>query len=404
MMKKIVLLTFLLTAFFSSLSMAQNTSFSISRNSDGYALQIKDGTQNLQVKLKGDILFTDDEKDIEKIAPGSNIFYKKKNDKLEITSDRNNSPVYTINGTKKTTLETADKNLIAQCIQLMIDNGVGAEERAAKLYKQGGFPVVLKAIDRLNSDYVRSIYLNYLDDNHTPTNDEMLSFLNKIDTYLPSDYYKSTLLNNIQDNYLKKDVTANAYLQSVKNIQSDYYKANTLKKILNASLSEKQFEQVLPMVGSIKSDYYQSDVLKMILSKNTLSDTTFTQMLNAASHIKSDYYLSDMISSLLKNESLGKNRYSQTVAAMQNMKSTYYQASVLENLINNNVTDESEWLKLLAYVNSVGSDYEKANVLIKIADSMPVKNQKIQEAFTQSAKTIHSDHDYGRVMRAMKND
>lgn len=398
-MKKIII-TSLLIAFTFSISIAQKKSVSVTRDNNESVLQIKDDAQNVQLQVKGQVSFTDDEKAVEKLAQGSKISYRKNNDELEVTPGDNGSPVYTINGIIKTNLETADKNFIAQCVQLMIDNGVGAKERAAKLYSQGGFPLVLKEVDRISTDYARYIYLNYLGANHSLTDNEMLSFLNKIDTLLSSDYYRAELLNGIQENYLRKEVTANAYLENVKNIKSDYYQFTTLKKLLNSSLAEKQFEKVLSIVGSMKSDYYETEVLKMLLKGNAISDQIFSQLMNATANIKSDYYKSEIISSLLSNESLNKDRYSQTIDAMLNMKSNYYKVSILKKLINADIKDEKEWSKLLGYTAKINSDYEKSEVLIKIASKMPA-DKTLKSQFTEVAKSIGSDYYYGRVVRAL---
>ncbi len=398
-MKKIII-TSLLIAFTLSIAIAQKKSVSVTRDNNEYVLQIKDDAQNVQLTVKGEISFTNDEKAIEKLSSGAKISYRKNNDELEVTPGDNGSAVYTINGIIKTNLETVDKNFIAQCVQLMIDNGAGAKERVAKLYNQGGFPLVLKEVDRISTDYARYIYLNYLGTNHSLTDNEMLSFLNKTDTLLSSDYYRAELLNGIQENYLRKEVTANAYLENIKNIKSDYYQYTTLKKLLNSSLAEKQFEKVLSIVSSMKSDYYEAEVLKMLLKGNAISDQIFSQLINATANIKSDYYKSEIISSLLSNESLNKNRYSKTIDAMLNMTSNYYKVSILKKLINADVKDEKEWSKLLGYTAKINSDYEKSEVLIKIASKMPA-DKTLKSQYTEVAKSIGSDYYYGRVVRAL---
>lgn len=397
-MKKITI-TSLLIAFTFSMCIAQKKSVSVTRNNNEYVLQIKDDAQNIQLKVKGEVSFTDDEKSVERLEPGAKISFKKNNDNLEVASGDNGLPIYTFNGIIKTNLESADKTLIAQCVQLMIDSGVGAKERVARLYSKGGFPLVLKEVDRLNTDYAKYIYLNYLGGNHSLSDNEMLSFLNKIDTLLTSDYYRAELLNGIQENYLKKEVTANAYLQNVKDIKSDYYQYTTLNKLLNSPLAENQLDRVLAIVASMKSDYYESEILKMLLKGNAISDKRFSQFMNATANIKSDYYKSEIISSLLSNEST-KDRYSKTIDAMQNIESNFYKASILKKLINADVKDEKEWSKLISYTAKINSDYEKSEVLIKITSKMPT-SETLKNQFAEVAKSIGSEFYYGRVARAM---
>ena len=401
-MKKIIITT-LLFVFTSNISIAQKSSASVSRNNNNYVLQIKDDAKNIKLQVIGEVTFTDDEKAFEKLSSGAKISYKKKSNKLEVAPGNNGSPVYTINGTKKTNLDTGDKIIIAECVQLMIDQGVGAKERAAKLYRQGGFDLVLKEAERMKPDYVRSVYLDFLGANNSLTVDEMLIFLNKVSTLQLSDYYQSELLKGIQGNYLKNEITANAYLENVKNIKSDYYQSTTIKKLLTSSLTENQYDQVLSIVSSMKSDYYEAEILKKLLKENSISDKRFAQLMNAAANIKSDYYKSEIISSLLSNKSTNDDRYSQTIAAMQNMESSYYKASILKKLISADIKDVKEWSKILGYTAKMNGDYEKSQVLIAIASKMPA-DITLKNEFTTALKTISSDYYYGKVVKAMERN
>jgi hypothetical protein len=401
MIKTTALAILMLVLAYSS-STAQKRQQSISKNNNQYQLEIKDNAKNIQLKLIGSVAFTEDEKAIESLSAGSSIYYKKKGDKLDITSGPSNRPVYNINGNKKTNLEEADQQLIAQCIRLLIDNGVGAEERAARLYKNGGATLVLNHLDKLGNDFIRSAYLKYLLTNHHLTNDEMLLFLNKINTRFTSDHYKAELLGAVDYNYLKTEELADAYIQTVSNIRSDFYQTNMIKRLINAPIPEKSFEQMLAVSGFVKSDYYQSEILKLILNKDTLSAASLSQIFKLVTSIKSDYYQSEIILASLKNKSIDQNRYSMVITAMQNLKSSHYQASVLKSMVNEHVKDEEEWLKLIQYAGKISSDYEKTEVLTKIASKMP-DSQTLKNEFMATAKSLNADQYYGKVIRALEN-
>ncbi|MGY3053079.1 hypothetical protein ACVWYG_001276 [Pedobacter sp. UYEF25] len=399
-MKKSII-TFLFFIFTVSLCTAQKRRVSITKNVNNRVLQINNDAEKMQLKVKGDVTFTDDETAVDKLAPDAEIFYKKNHDKLEITPNESGLPIYTINGTKKTNLETADKILISQCVKTLIDNGVGAKERAVKLFAKGGVPLVLNEVDRHSTDYVQYIYLNFLVEKQPLNNDEMLTFLNKIDKSISSDYYRAELLGGIKENYFKNEIIADAYLENVKNIKSDYYKFKTLNVPLNSSLSDKQVDHVVSLATAMSSDYYKFEALGMLTKRKAISNSLFSKLMSATANIKSDYYKSELISSLLANEQLNSNQYSQTIAATQNINSDFYKASILKKLINPNVKDEKEWSKLIGYVAHISSDYEKSEILIKIASKMPA-SETLKNQFTEAAKGIGSDFYYGRIMSALK--
>lgn len=364
---KNILAIIVLTVFVFATSFAQKNNVSISENNGKTSISIKDSKQKLDLQVKGDITFTDDDRGIKSLSPDGSISYKKGRNKLKISSEQKGSFVYVINGVKKAVPNAKDESLIAEAVQTMINIGVNGKERAQRIYKEAGFDGVLKEVDRFDSDYVKSIYLSTLGTQHSLSDKERITFLNKAETRLSSDYYKAELLIKMQRDYLKNEAVSSAYLNAVKEIKSDYYKTEVIKKSLSrSSISDVQYEQFMDVVSQMESDYYQSEILL----------------------------------SLLKNTSLTETRYSQTISAIQNMKSSYYQATVLQSLINKNVKGEKEWRQLITYTKKIDSDYYKSEVLKKIAATMP-DSETLKKEFIEVAETISSDYYYRTVVRAM---
>lgn len=362
-MKKIIF-TSLLMVFAFSLSFGQKNNVSITNNNGKTSISIKDSKQKLDLKVKGDVTFTDDERGIKSLSSDGNIYYRKGENKLKILPKKEGSLLYLIDGTKKTAPDSSDEALIAECVQMMIDMGVNGKERAQRIYKEIGFDGVLKEVDRFDSDYVKSIYLGALGAHHSLSDKEMIAFLNEAEARLASDYYKAELLNGVRENYLRNKSTVEVYINIVKNIKSDYYKYEMLKKLGKYSSAEKQAEQVLEIVKSMNSDYYQAEIITV----------------------------------LLKSKSIDKKSYSQILGAIQDVNSSYYQAEILKKLITNQVKDEKEWSQIIAYTQKIDSDYYRAAVLKKMATNMPASDA-LKKEFEEAAKTLGSDYYYGNVMR-----
>jgi len=381
---KNIILTLLLVAFVFSCSFAQNQNISKSNNNGVVTISIKDRKQKLDLKTKGEVVFTEDERGIKSLSPNGSISYKKASNKLIISPEKDGSLLYVINGTKKSTPNTKDEVLIAECVQWMINMGINAEVRVEKVYNTAGYEGVLREVERFENENVKSTYLAALGSKQSLSEDEMIAFLKNADSQLPSDYYKSELLNSIQGNYLKSEVTADAYFKTVENLISDYYQADTLERLLKQSLTEKQSEQVLAIVNSMESDYYKTEIMKNLLSQSNISDSQFEQYINITTSMKSDYYQSEILTSLLKNSSLDEKRYSRILVGIQHIKSSYYQAVVLQNLINSKEEDIEEWSQLIAYTTKIDSDYYKSEVLKRIASSMPTSNS-LKKEFMEAA-------------------
>lgn len=330
---KNILATIVLTVFVFTTSFAQKNNISISKNNGKTSISIKDRKQKLDLQVKGDVTFTDDEKGIQSLSHDGWVSYKKGDNKLKITRESDGSLLYAINSTKKSVPDAKDETLIAECVQIMINAGINGKERAQKIYSQSGLSGVLKELNRFESDYTKYTYLTALSSKGLLKNDDAISLLSQINSLLESDYYKAELLMKMQQDYLKNAAVETAYLNAVKEIKSDYYKTEVIKKSLNGnSVSDVQFERFMNVVSQIESDYYQSEIILAVLNK---SDTN-------------------------------EKRYSQTLAAIQNMKSSYYQAEVLGKLIDKGVKDEAEWNQLIQYTNKIESSYYRAEILSKI--------------------------------------
>lgn len=339
MMKKIIL-SFLLIVFAFTTSFAQKNKSSFSNNNGKMSISIQDSKQKLNLKVEGEITFTEDEKGIQNLSRDGLISYKKDGEKLKITQETDGSLLYVINGTKKSTPNVNDETLIAECVQIMINAGINGKERAQKKYNQSGLSRVLKELNRFENDYTKYIYLNALSSEGLIKNDEVVSLLGQIDSLLESDYYKAELLMKMQKDYLKNEAVETAYLNAVKGIKSDYYKTEVIKKSLSiSSVSDVQFKRFMVVVSQMESNYYQSEIILTVLKKATHNE----------------------------------KRYSQTLAAIQNMKSSYYQAEILGKLIDKGVKDEAEWNQLIQYANKIESSYYRAEILSKIISSQPKK-------------------------------
>lgn len=398
-MKKILFITVLCFASFTFIC-AQRNEVSYSKLNNVFQLNVKNAPGKMSLKVNGDVLLGDDDKSIREISRNGFIDYRIKNQTLNIKSDDKGSITYTVNGVKKTDLNTEDKALLEQCVETLIDYGIDAADRVRRTFAKNGSAGVLNEVNRFKSDFVKEMYLSWLLKNQNLSKDEMITLLNKADQYLGSDYYKSELLNGVMTSFLSDEATSEAYLRTVTNIKSDYYQYTTINNLLKTSLNEKQFDEVLAIVDQMKSDYYQSEVLKNLLNNAAISNNNFPKVMNMAANMKSDYYKSEIISALLQNKDIGNDRYSQTIAAMQSIKSDYYQSEILKKLIDENIKDESEWSKLIAYAGNIKSDSYQSEVLIRIADKMP-DSESLKNELTNAAKKIRSDYYYGRVKRVL---
>ncbi|MDB5231290.1 MAG: hypothetical protein JWN76_2095 [Chitinophagaceae bacterium] len=404
MTSKIFLLA--LCAFLSTLSQcfSQKTHTSTSYISDDngwQTIKITDDNGDLEIKYIGDITFTDDETAIKTISANGSLTYKKDGTTIKVTPDAGGQVFYEVNGgERKTTLRKEESELLSLAIQTMIGYGIGAKERVERIYKKAGSKGVLNEVNKMKTDYVKSIYLDYLLATNSLTADEMTSIANNVKETIGSDYEKGKLLSKFSEKYLSNTVTLAAYLGAIKAIGSDYEKAKAIKIILKQPLVADRFTDVLQITNSISSDYEKAGVLKQVLENNKISATQFSEVLRATASIHSDYDKGNVLKALLNNK-LPEAQFDLALATAAGIKSDYEKANILKVLATTEVGSETQWISLINAAEKISASYEKKNLLISIAGRMKMTDN-VKEAYTKAAKTISSDYEYGQAMRALK--
>jgi len=400
-MKKTIITYFLAACTF-FVAASQKVSSSYSSNNGMHSIIINDENSSLEIKYTGDISFTDDETAIKAMSSDGYLKFKKNGKKIIVTAKDNGEIVYEINDAdKKSTLNADEKTFLAEAIKMMIEYGVGAKDRVERIYKKGGSKAVMDEAKNMKSDYVKSIYLDYLLETNSLSTNEMTDIADNVHFLLKSDFEKGKLLKKFSSKYLANATTAQAYLGAVKSINSDFEKANAVKSILNQSLTKEQFTQVLEVTNSINSDFEKANVLKEVLANNKIAPAQFSEVLNATSHIHSDFEKANVLKQILQNEKLPEEQFLETLAVIASVQSDFEKANVLKQLAGSGIKEESHWISLINSTEKVSSDFEKGNVLRDIAARMPY-SENVKSAYMKAAKTISSDFEYGKAIRSIK--
>jgi deoxyribose-phosphate aldolase len=350
----------------------------------------------------GEISFNEDETAISSISQDGYLKYKKNGKKLVATADANGHLLYEINdGDRKSTLNDDERAFLTEAIKVMIEYGVGAKDRVQRIYQKGGSKAVMKDLKNMKSDYVKSIYLEYLLETNSLSTAEMAEIANNVRFLIQSDFEKGKLLKKFSSQYFADDATAQAFLGAVKSIKSDFEKANAVKAILSQTLKPGQFSQVLEVANSIGSDFEKANVLKEVIANNKISPNQFSEVLKSTSGINSDFEKANVLKQILKNNKLPEDQFTETLSVVTSVGSDFEKANVLKLMAGTEIKDESHWINLIGSTSEVSSDFEKSNVLSDIAVKMPA-TENVKSAYLKAAKTISSDFDYGRAIRAIQ--
>lgn len=334
--------------------------------SDGnLSIKIKNNKMNLDVR--GKVKLSDDDQNIIALSNDGKVVNSIKNMQLEVSPNNEGEIIYRINGKETATLNPAEEELLAECIQTLINQGVYGKERAQRIYKQKGIHAVLTETTNFTSNYTKQIYLSELLLQDI-SNSDRSKILNNIAQYIESNYYKAEIIGKVMDSALKDNQSFDAYLEVVNNMGSAYYQQQTIQKLFTNNLTDIQFEKVLRITASINSDYHQAEVL----------------------------------SKLLKDNNLNAQKAALIMENLANMDSDYHKAEVLKKMISSSELDVAGWKQTISLTAMIQSDYHQAEVLKTILKKMPA-DAELNKAVRESAKNIKSNHHYGEIMRQLDN-
>lgn len=336
----------------------------------GNRMVINNGKDRIEVQSSGEIIFNDDETAIESISSHGYVRFEKNGQKLLAGYKRNGEFKYELydNGQRLNPDSPEGKKFIAEMINSMIASGFGAKEHIKRIVKKGGIKAVIAEIDKIDSDFAKSIYIEYLISCDSITPNQVLVITQKIRKQIESDFEKSKLLQKYTAAQIKDSLTSIAYFEATKTIGSDFEKANVLKTIVKQSISDKQASQIVDISKSIESDFERANVLKEIIHQDKLRETNMNAFLNSTELIKSDFEKANVLKELIHQNKIESKDLVQFLNSTNTINSDFEKANVLKEIMHQNKLEEANLGQFLYSAGSINSDFEKKNILEELID------------------------------------
>lgn len=339
------------------------------RHHRGNRMVMNDGVNRVEVRYEGDIQFNDDETAIARISPGGFLEYWHNDDHLLAgTNEKGVMQMELYRDGKGIDPESADgKVLVVQVIKGMIGMGFDVEGRMDRLYRKGGYAALLSAVDSVDGDYVRGRYLERILNGDSLTAGVVAGAVAHVRSKMGGDYDKNRLLERVDTTWLENDSVSTDYLAVVKSMGGDYEKSQALRHFLRRAVPARQYARVLDATGTVAGDYERSNVLKELIDQPLVEGKPFDSLLNVIGRMGGDYEKSNL----------------------------------LKQIVRKDMKESGSWAGLIRTTTTLGGEYERSNVLIEIGQKLP-KADSLRTLYMDAAKTVHSDVDYGRVVKAVQ--
>ncbi len=324
----------------------------------------EDGNEKVKLAYNGDFLINDKETAFESMSPNSKISFDKGDIEFSAKADDKGNISYFFDDEKMSYTE-AEKSQLSLIMKELSALGVDAPSKCAKLYSTVGISGILQKYDELRSDNARSIFLNFIVEKGKPTSSEMILTLDKS-----------------------------------KSLESDYNKANLLKKI-NASLLQDidVTNSFIDAIGFIESDYDKSSALKYLIENNAVINQS-SKLNEAISKIDADYDKKEVIMTLLKNKNFNAEGVRNIVSIMKTIDGDYEKSELLKNVANLSSIDESITASYIDVVNAIDADYNKSETLKTFATKNIKFNDENFARIMDATSQIDGNYEKAEVLKS----
>lgn len=291
--------------FFLSASMDWSTRESVFRIDNTFS--------RYEIRHKGKILVTDDDRDIKSISPNGYLIVERssfgRSRRLELRGgDQGEVIRYYFEGNRRRDFEPHGQNWLAEIMEDAIyKTGIGGKERVMRIYHDRGVRGVLREVNRFSqpSSYSRSglifsqstqisghnarnLYLKTLVDEVPLSYDELVDVIDAI-AGIVSNSTKGTLLRTLLEKYTMDSFQLSRLLKTTQTLSFNTERGNVLRKLQSVyKLNEVIFADYLRVINGMNINSEKGNVLKPLLNSQELSDELMIALIRAVGNFSSD--------------------------------------------------------------------------------------------------------------------
>jgi len=338
-----------------------------------------DGNRSVTVQLDGAVEFSDDDRSVVSLEPGSLLVIDEQqrgepSRHIEFRGDAGSvRSTYTVNGEVRSDGDADRQSWLARILpELIREQGLNAGPRAERILRKEGVDGLLAEIRRIRSDGVKRIYLRVLFDQARPTPAQTVAALRIIEREISSDGDKASLLRPLAGTIdLADPALRNGFFAAASSISSDGDRRTVLLAALpRAQADAAALTALLESAGEIGSDGDKSSVLVRSADAPALGTASARDAwFRAAGSVSSDGDRSRSLLAILGRE---ENRSEIALAALESAR-------------------------------HISSDGDKTRVLLAVS-SAELRDARVSAAYDAALGSISSDGDHRRAEQHARSE
>jgi beta-lactamase regulating signal transducer with metallopeptidase domain len=355
----------------------------------------KDENRDLRVSMRGDLKLTADERSIAALSPLGYLEIAEwkgwSSRRLEVRAAATGDveEKYFVDGRQKTFDDSARAWAASIYPFLQRELGIDAEGRVNRILSRRGAAGVLDEVNLIRGDHIKRRYLTLLMQQETLTSDDLHRVAMCV-RKLNSDHEKAEFLLANPQRFASDPLRA-SFFQAADSIHSDYDRRRVLIAMLNADGGSPE---TASLVGrAAKAMHSDHDKAEVLLAIPAASGADGCAVFKAARSIQSDNDKSRVLRQAGYRES--SQCRADLFAVVNSIHSDNDRSAVLRDLLSRPDLEVETYRNIAISSIGMSSDNDKATVLVSLGGAY------LGEPFFDAIKTLHSDNDRKRVLKAV---
>ena len=362
--------------------------------------------EKLEVNYRGDVEFSDDDKDIKSLTPGGWLRIKDGGwlggHTVEFRADGSGKIERRFwTGSREQPFEPEGRKWLEQVLPRFIrQTGMGARARVARIYKTQGAPGVLAEVSLIEGSWAKRIYLAEL--LRTPGLDARTveQAFAQAGREIDSDFELASLLISAGD-LLTADGTRRAYFDAARTIGSDFEMRRVFSSALKRGpLAPAILAGVLDTSTAIESDFELASLLVDVARLQPLDEATRTAFFKALDTVGSDFERRRVLSSVMKRTDISPEATAAALASATSIRSDFENASVLLDVVKSRSIEGPLREPFFRALGSIQSPFERGRVLQAVVKRSDASDQTILEVI-KATQVMTASFESAQVLLAV---
>lgn len=363
------------------------------------------GDCRVDIELRGDIRFGDDDRTIVSMADGARLEIEEDDRgdtrwlRLDGTGGGDFTARYRVDGDERP-FEPEGRQWLAEVLPALFrETTLDADNRVDRLLARGGVDGVLAEIGQMTSDHVIGTYYALLASRESLSVEQTRRVLEIAMERVESDHYRYEILKGVLETRGLPESLRAPYLAATADIESDHYKAEALTGALErADLDPATLEAVLATASAdIESDHYLAGILMGLVAEAPLSDEGREAFLQALQSVGSDHYRAEVLAAFLDVGDLSADEVAEVLDLSRLVESDHYQAELLQRVARDFDLDGPARAAFLRSAARMESDHYVGQTALALMNHDEVGPTEV-DLVLDLAAGVESDHERAEIL------